>query len=548
MAPVCLAGLALATLAACSSPTVSPAAGNTVGPVGPKVQRVVLAVAPPATEGNDMGPMSAPALWPLRPMYEDLIAMDAKDGSLVPRLATEWSLEPDGASYRFKLQRGVKYHKGFGEFTAKDLAPNLVFRATQPEQRGAVLYFQRNISGVEVVNDYEAVYHFTAPNSTFFYYASEQSAALLQYSPEHARGMGTPTMDMEPWAGTGPYQFKERRQNEFIRYERTPFQHWRITPDFPEFEFRWVKEASTRMAALLAGEVQLASLPEDLQADALGRGYRNARGTAPGSRTFINFYCCYFNDLKDPSKGYRYPDSPLMDVRVRRALSKAIRRDDLNKAFFRGKAEPMYLNSYHPALRGWDPSWEKRFQDEYGYDPDAARKLLADAGYGPARPLTTTMLVGPASGYSGAEDLAEAVVAFWRQVGVQTTLDNMDSVLRTANQRNYKFDNHAAVIGTGAEQWAGLSQYSSTIGPPGNGVHLAEMDRLVSQVERTVEAKRNQEFWKQAGELEFTSHQFVPLFWLPVDITYDPKTVASYTFPGAITGSWGQVENIKAAK
>jgi len=45
MAPVCLAGLALATLAACSSPTVSPAAGNTVGPVGPKVQRVVLAAA-----------------------------------------------------------------------------------------------------------------------------------------------------------------------------------------------------------------------------------------------------------------------------------------------------------------------------------------------------------------------------------------------------------------------------------------------------------------------------------------------------------------------
>ena len=142
-----------------------------------------------------------------------------------------------------------------------------------------------------------------------------------------------------------------------------------------------MKEPSTRLAALLAGEVQLADLPQDLRGQATARGYKALAGKASSFRVFLRHFCCYLNDPADPSKGAMHPNSPLMDVRVRKALSKAIDRNELNKAFFGGEgviAASVQINATRP---GWDPSWERRFQDEYGYDPDAARKLLAEAGY-----------------------------------------------------------------------------------------------------------------------------------------------------------------------
>ena len=84
-----------------------------------------------------------------------------------------------------------------------------------------------------------------------------------------------------------------------------------------------------------------------------------------------------------------------MDVRVRKALDKAINRDEMNKAFFAGKGEPMIVDHFHPSRAGWDPSWEQRFPEEYGYDPAKARALLAEAGYGPGKPLTTNILFNP---------------------------------------------------------------------------------------------------------------------------------------------------------
>lgn len=104
------------------------------------------------------------------------------------------------------------------------------------------------------------------------------------------------------------------------------------------------------------------------------------------------FYGVYLNDPRertptpDASKGWLNPDSPLIDVKVRRALSKAIDRDAVNKAFFGGEGKPQFNSHFGPSRQGWDPSWERRFQEEYGYDQAAARRLLAEAGYGPSKP------------------------------------------------------------------------------------------------------------------------------------------------------------------
>ena len=168
--------------------------------------------------------------------------------------------------------------------------------------------------------------------------SEEQSGVEVQSRASYTKN-GPATYKTGPYNGTGPYQYKERTQSQFIRFERTPFKHWRATPDFQEFEFRFVQEASTRMAALLTGEAHVATLPTDQTAEVQKQGYKVVTGKVPALRVFMNFYCCMYKDPANLSAGYMDPSSPLTDVRVRTAISKAINRDELNKTLFAGKGE-----------------------------------------------------------------------------------------------------------------------------------------------------------------------------------------------------------------
>ena len=98
-----------------------------------------------------------------------------------------------------------------------------------------------------------------------------------------------------------------------------------------------------------------------------------------------------------------------MNVKVRKALDKAIDRDTLNQAFFGGRGEKMIMNHFHPIREAWNPSWDARYEDEYGFDPAAARTLLAEAGYGPNNPMEINIILVAINTYSGAEDTAEAI-------------------------------------------------------------------------------------------------------------------------------------------
>ena len=62
---------------------------------------------------------------------------------------------------------------------------------------------------------------------------------------------------------------------------------------------------------------------------------------------------------------------------MRQAMNKAINREELLKVLYKGRATPTYVHGYYPDLPGWDPTWEKRFPEMYGYDPAAAKRLLA---------------------------------------------------------------------------------------------------------------------------------------------------------------------------
>ena len=77
---------------------------------------------------------------------------------------------------------------------------------------------------------------------------------------------------------------------------------------------------------------------------------------------------------------------PLLIIRAMQCgcteyLLKPVDRDELLKVLYKGRARPMYVHGFYPDLPGWDPTWEKRFPEMYGYDVQAAKRLLAEAGY-----------------------------------------------------------------------------------------------------------------------------------------------------------------------
>jgi len=509
-----------------------------------------MSVIPPSEESNELRHLNQPQNWQLRPMYEHLIGMDAETGKPVPQLATEWTLEPDGMSYRFKLRQNVPFHGGHGNFGAKDVLFSWKDLTQEDSLHGEAGYFRRVVKDVEIVSDNEVVFRMAVPDGNFLVAISQAQGGMEMRSKAHFDQMGAPTMQSGPLAGTGPYQFKERTQGQNVIFERVAYQHWRVTPDFPEFEFRYQREPSTRLASLLSGEVHITSLPEDLVTQAQGQGYGVVKGLVPGLRTFLSYYCCYFNDPNDLSKGYKYPNTPLQDVRVRKALDKAIDRDQINKSFFAGKGELMLMPHHHPTRMGWNPDWEKNFKDEYGYEPEKAKALLAEAGYGPGKPLTFTTLVQPLPQYAGADDVLEAIAGYWRAVGVNVQSLQSDPGEITARSRQQLYDNHVTVTGTSSAQLIAMVYTSTTAGtnPGASGVQDAKVEGLVRQLYSTVDVKKQDELWRELGDYTFPYHGQVSLFWLPAQAVINTKIVSDYVFPGAITGTWTHVEGIKAAQ
>ena len=515
------------------------------GPVTPKVNRLVMAATPPDRENNDLKVHGMPDVWELRPMYEYLIGIDPTTGKREPQIATEWSISPDGKAYTFKLRPGVRYHGENGEVTSKDVA-KAFWDIVQPDSiHGSSKYWLALVDRVDDSNPQTAVLHLKKPDAQAIGNISAQLTGIELKSTKQYDQLGrTPTLQEGPLAGSGPYQYKDRRQGEFIRFERVPYQHWRQQAAFPELEIRFIREASTRLAGLLTGEIHMTPLPEDLLAQAQKSSMQVVKGTVPGVRAFLQFRGAYLADRKNPNSGQKYPNSPLADVRVRKALNKAVNRDELNKSVFGGKGQLMYNNHHAPTRPGWNPDWEKRFQEEYGYDVAAAKKLLAEAGQSN---LKTTMLVSPVAGLSGGEDLAEAVAGYLRAVGITVDMQTIDPAEFVNKRKLLGLQNQIGFAATGSNIWSGYTIWNSALATRGMYESM-KVNHVLQEIEKTIDEGKREALWRQAGDLQYAEYMNINLFQLPVEVMVNPKVVSDWAFPGAISGAYTHMFNIKAAK
>ncbi len=544
------------TAAPAAMPTSAPAAAPTSAPaaVEPKVKRLVISTQGPSTEtNNQLRDGGVTSSFYIYPMYESLIGYDAFTGQLVPQLAKSWSVEPDGKSLRFKLQEGVQFHNGNGEFTAKDVfQSHAIITAEDATHSHTRQYLQAT---VEVVNDYEVLIGLTVANGEFLQIISELNPSSLDMiSAADFDVLGAPELVTRPLAGTGFYQFTERATGQYMRLEQVPYEHWRVTPDFQEIEFRFQDEASTRLAALLAEEVHLTNLSKDHLPAVIDAGMKVQAGSQFGLRAFLLFtgvlgdesYANY--EKQNTLCGFVHCDSPFLDVRVRKALNKGINREELNQALFGGKAVPMYMNHMFPNNPLFNPEWERNFSREYGFDPAAAKALLEEAGYGSNNPLELELRM-PSVKLPEGPDVIEALSGYWRDIGIKANLNSEDPVALRAGGRAFAYKNHVQFRDDPNNQLQSWRVWNSDVAPRGTSIELPEINDLVHKLRAHLDLGEQDKVLRELGDLTYPLHTTGFLFWLKPEIMYNPEIVESYPFPGNTPGAfWSHVELIKAAR
>ena len=312
---------------------------------------------------NDATAPLDPAISPndreavLRNIYDALVG-HTPDGKVVPQLATSWR-KVGPAVYDFTLRGGVRFQNG-DPLTADDvvftfqrvLTPGAIagVTSTRKDLLGPILHVQK-LDDMHVRFVYSAAF----PEPLVL-----QSLVHFQIVPQkYVQQAGEAGFIAKP-VGAGAFRFVRGVLNSEIVLERYDG-YWGGPAKFRQLIFRMMPEPSTRMAALLSGEIQVAQeVPPDL-VDRLKSSPNVQVKTADGTRS-------YEIELNNKVE-------PFDDPRVRQALNYAISWDPILRDIYRGYGKRL-ATAFLPSGFGYDPSLKA-----YPYDPAKARELLRQAGY-----------------------------------------------------------------------------------------------------------------------------------------------------------------------
>ncbi|MCB1491482.1 MAG: ABC transporter substrate-binding protein [Rhodobiaceae bacterium] len=342
-------------------------------------------------------------------IFETLVGQD-ENQQLVPGLAVSWK-PIDDLTWEFKLREGVKFHDGT-DFTADDVictyerAPNV---PNSPAGFGTYLGGKT----FEKVDDYT----FLAKTPEPYPLMVNDLSTVAIISNE--TGCGATTDDFnsgKATAGTGPWKFVEYVPGDRIVLKRND-DFWGEKPEFENATLKPIKSGPSRVAALLAGDVDMINdVPTtDLAQIKANPDLQVSEGT---SNRVIYLHMDQFRENSPfiTAKDGSPIKNPLLDVRVRKAISKAINRDAIVERVMEGQAIPagqLLPKGFFGVSENLKPE---------PYDPEGAKKLLEEAGYPDGFKLR---IHGPNDRYVNDAKIAEAVAQMLTRIGIETDVETM---------------------------------------------------------------------------------------------------------------------------
>lgn len=322
-------------------------------------------------------------------LFDSLVTKDPR-GREMPAMAESWTIGPNWAYYDFKLHKGIKFNNG-DPFTAQDVKFSIE-RAMREDLLfvfGAEL--RRHIDRVEILGDYQVRVYLKAPYPAF---PDRLYNNLMIVPKKYIERVGDAGFAAKP-VGAGPFQIVDFKQDDFVRV-RAVRNHYRKTPYIEELVFKTAEEPATRLAMLKTGEADMIMLNAQHIPDV--RKDPNLR-IIWSQHTFL--VTMVFQDMARPNE-----PSPFLNEKVRKAASLAIDRVGICKNVLNDQSEPWgtFLAPYH---LGFDPS-----KKPDPYNPELAKKLLAEAGY--PNGFKTTFTTG-----SGSKIPFDVLTAQLNEVGIK---------------------------------------------------------------------------------------------------------------------------------
>jgi peptide/nickel transport system substrate-binding protein len=497
-----------------------------LSPLALRAAQLTIALSADVTTFDPHFVAAQPNLTAQKHVFDSLVNVDER-GRPVPGLAT-WRT-PDPLTWEFTLRKGVKFHDG-SELTTEDVVFSLDRPFTIVGSPGGYTTYVRPIVAKEIVDRYTVRVKTAAPYGA----VPQDLSEVLIVSKQAAAGASSADFDSGRAAvGTGPFRLVRFARGDRIELARHE-QYWGGRQPWDRVTLYIRPSNPVRTAALLSGQIDAIEHVPPADLARLKRDPDFRLEQAVSWRT-IFLHVDQYRDQPPgvlSRSGRPLERNPLKDLRVRRALSKAINRQAIAERVMEGLALPA-ANVVSPSVFGHNAAVKPE-----RYDPEAAKKLLAQAGYPDGFSVTITT---PNNRYINDEQVAQAVAQMFTRIGVTTRVEAMPLSAYFGRARNGEFG--IALLGWGS--LAADLALRSLAGTPDpdkgygawnwSGYTNPRLDELVRRALGTVDAAKREAIAREAAALAAEDVAFIPLHYQVVtwamkkNLSYAART-DEYTF------------------
>ncbi|PKB71903.1 MAG: hypothetical protein BZY87_03075 [SAR202 cluster bacterium Io17-Chloro-G6] len=514
---------------------------------------------------------------PFRPIIENpsTIAPETGVSTVIPQLFTDWEISADGKEYSFNLRQGVQLHFGWGEYSVNDFIRTVdSYLTADVDLSGCSSTFKgfmgagsatemMEAGNLNVIDDHNFTMSLARPQVDLmtWWFNILAIPCAESWSSAQFEAEGEAMFEGKP-AGTGAFQFVSRSLDEFSEYERVPYDHWRVNPDFANLKISTVPEDATRLALLLAGEADMVDVPKVLFDQATDAGMIVLESPLPAVGLTI-----LFNGIYHVSEVNWDPENDPWTRKgeegrlVREAMNRAINREEIIRVLFKGRGDPMYNTIFHQSLEGWNPAWESDFEEKYGFDPELAKQLLDEAGLpgdsnGQNR-FRAEVRQSSLPGLPEAIEAAQAAMQAFRDIGidaflVQTEFSQALDAFRDRHDAHFILPVRQTIRPLSANMR--IYYYTGPTDPergrPTEGVLYAESevaDRVYEQMLAETDPGIRNTISRELGDFIYNQYMTIPVVNIRATIVADPDVVASYEF-GGVTGVFSHLEYATATR
>ena len=493
------------------------------GNVGAADLRVGLKLEPSSIDPHyhNLGPNNSAA----RHIFDRLVHTNEKQ-QLGPGLAVSWKPLSDTV-WEFKLRQGVKFHDG-SPFTADDVLFTFE-RAPNVEASPSSFALYTKGKTLKKIDDFTI--HITTERP--YPLMPNDVSTLNIVSKKHGEGAKTADYNSGKAAiGTGPYKFVEWVPGDRLVLEKNP-DYWGEKAAFDHVVFKPINSDPTRVAALLAGDVDMIDLVPTADIAHLKANPDVVLSQGVSNRVI---YLHLDHDRDDsPFVTGTGGKNPLKDLRVRKAISKAINRPAIVEKVMEGIAIP--AGQLLPeGFFGVSPNLKVE-----AYDPEGAKKLLAEAGWGGGFGLT---LHGPNDRYINDDKIAQAIGQMLTRVGIKAKIETMPRSVyfsrasRGGPDKTPEFS--FILVGWGAGTGEASSPLKSLLhtydkargfGASNRGRYSnPEVDKIVEDALATVDDAKREKLLQKATEIAINDLGIIPLHYqvntwaTRTGLAYTPRT------------------------